>query len=346
MALKIVKDKIVGTIDNIQEKLNGELPTNRLELIYLVNSWGRYYSYSTNINNEGILINKTEDFISLKHYDLSKLDVSRIIDMEDVFKNSMFNGDISNWDVSNVTNMKSMFYHANDFNSDISNWDISKVTSLEELFFMNKKFNQPIGNWDTSNVTNMVGVFCDTQSFNQALNWNTSKVTSMEAMFFSTYKFNQPLNFDTTNLKNTLDMFYSAKEFNSELNFSDTSKLIKISFMFGETQKFNQPLNFNNTSNLIYMDNVFNGAKAFNQLFNLKIPENASIQNLFYKAEAFKNKFNNGEEITKQDIALKKWLIENLDRMIDIDLKSKYGKEVDDFFNNIYSNKNKLKEIE
>ena len=40
MALKIENEKIVGTIDNLQEKLNGELPINRLELLYLVNSWG------------------------------------------------------------------------------------------------------------------------------------------------------------------------------------------------------------------------------------------------------------------------------------------------------------------
>ena len=33
-----------------------------------------------------------------------------------------FNGDISNWDVSNVTNMENMFLSADSFNGDISNW--------------------------------------------------------------------------------------------------------------------------------------------------------------------------------------------------------------------------------
>ena len=41
MALKIIDKKIVGTIDNLQEKLDGKLPVDRLELLYLVNSWGR-----------------------------------------------------------------------------------------------------------------------------------------------------------------------------------------------------------------------------------------------------------------------------------------------------------------
>ncbi len=41
MALEIIKNKIVGTIDNLQDKLEGKLPIDRLELLYLVNSWGR-----------------------------------------------------------------------------------------------------------------------------------------------------------------------------------------------------------------------------------------------------------------------------------------------------------------
>ena len=37
-----------------------------------------------------------------------------------------FNSDISNWDVSNVTNMNFMF-HGSKFNGDISKWDVSNV---------------------------------------------------------------------------------------------------------------------------------------------------------------------------------------------------------------------------
>ena len=41
MALEIIENKIVGTIDNIEDKLEGKLPINKLELIHLINSWGR-----------------------------------------------------------------------------------------------------------------------------------------------------------------------------------------------------------------------------------------------------------------------------------------------------------------
>ena len=39
-----------------------------------------------------------------------------------------FNGNISNWDVSNVKDMSFMFYECTNFNSDISAWDVSNVT--------------------------------------------------------------------------------------------------------------------------------------------------------------------------------------------------------------------------
>ena len=67
MALVIKKQRIVGTINNLQEKLNGELPINRLELLYLINSWGRISSFDTNDN---IKITKCK---SKECYDLSKL---------------------------------------------------------------------------------------------------------------------------------------------------------------------------------------------------------------------------------------------------------------------------------
>ena len=47
-----------------------------------------------------------------------------------------FNGDLSSWDVSSVTNMESMFQDATSFNGDISSWDVSNVTNMSGMFYM------------------------------------------------------------------------------------------------------------------------------------------------------------------------------------------------------------------
>ncbi len=43
-------DLKVSDIENLEKKLNGELPINRVELLYLVNSWGRTSNFNINEN--------------------------------------------------------------------------------------------------------------------------------------------------------------------------------------------------------------------------------------------------------------------------------------------------------
>jgi len=76
-------------------------------------------------------------------------------DINEIWKNP--NNDISDWNVSNVTNMENMFWHS-EFNPDISKWDTPNVTNMS-FMFVKSKFNQYISNWDVSRVVNMCSVF-------------------------------------------------------------------------------------------------------------------------------------------------------------------------------------------
>ena len=63
-------------------------------------------------------------------------------------------------DLSNVSDMTDMFAASPLVNSpSISNWDVSNVTDMSGLFRNVDSFNQPLNNWDVSNVTDMSVLF-------------------------------------------------------------------------------------------------------------------------------------------------------------------------------------------
>ena len=53
-------------------------------------------------------------------------------------------GEISNWDVSNVTDMAWMFDDAHSFNQPLNNWNVSKVENMHGMFANARSFNQPL----------------------------------------------------------------------------------------------------------------------------------------------------------------------------------------------------------
>ena len=109
------------------------------------------YSFC-NDNDIGIFEN-----INFKYIDISDWDVSNATDMEVMFYGCgelESIGDLSNWNVSKVTNMSSMFYDCNALKTvgDISGWDVSNVTNMSRMFYNCKSFNQDISDWDVSKV--------------------------------------------------------------------------------------------------------------------------------------------------------------------------------------------------
>jgi hypothetical protein len=67
------------------------------------------------------------------------------------------------------------------FNGIISGWDTSKVTNMYGTLAGAGAFNMPL-DWDTSSVTAMEFTFQDAKSFDQPLEWDTSQVTDFTGM--------------------------------------------------------------------------------------------------------------------------------------------------------------------
>ena len=103
--------------------------------------------------------------------------------------------------------------------------------------------------------------------------------------------------------------------------------------MFAYTKEFNQNISSWNLENVINMSSIFLDAKAFNQNISKWNLENIiNCDCMFNKAESFIDKYNSSEPLPYTTEAIKKWFNLNRDKMNEIDIKEKYGEEVDNFF--------------
>ena len=194
---------------------------------------------------------------------ISDWDVSQVTDMSFLFANkTTFNDDISAWDVSSVTNMGNMFYEASAFNQDIGDWNTSSVDIMSNMFESATSFNQDISEWDTSSVDYMSDMFESATSFNQDISsWNTSSVTSMNSMFSFATSFNQDISeWDTSSVDNMSVMFESATSFNQDISSWNTSSVLLMRYMFYSATAFNQDVSNWDITSVASMNRMFNNS--------------------------------------------------------------------------------------
>ena len=230
--------------------------TNDNEIRQLIEKCIKFFGNNCNLN--WIDTSEVTDMHELFYYgfygDISKWDVSNVINMERMFVESYFSNDISNWNVSNVINMERMFYRSR-FNGDISNWNVSNVKTMESMF-SESTFNNDISKWDVSNVENMRFMFAgvtyndESSKFNGDIGrWNVSNVTDMEGMFWnsefnrdiSNWNINPNCNIDSIFKECKIKEIYKPKIIdniiNNKVNFSNINNKNNINILLSIIKK-------------------------------------------------------------------------------------------------------------
>jgi surface protein len=133
------------------------------------------------------------------------------------------------WNTANVTTMASAFTNAHYFNQNISNWNVSKVV------FMNSMF--PGG------TTALRDIFNNGQlagSSGQPLNWTASRCTNFTSMFSNTSGFNQPIP-TLVDISGGLltSMFQGASVFNQNVSDWKTDNVTTLASVFSGAGSFN-----------------------------------------------------------------------------------------------------------
>lgn len=206
------------------------------------------------------------------------------------FGASVFNGDLTGWDVSNITDFSLAFYNAREFNGDLSGWDVSSATNMSNMFYQCRKFNSDISSWSTSNVTNMEYMFHTNLAFDQDISgWDVSKVANMRFMFNSCIAFNQDLNdWDVSSVQNMDFMFSDTQNFNQDLDQWDVSFVRSMRVMFGSNPVFNGNISTWDVSRVFNMESMFRRATSFNgDIVGWDVSNVQNFRAMFEQASSF-----------------------------------------------------------
>ena len=163
--------------------------------------------------------------------DFNCIDTSLITDMSDLFTDSIFENlvfDVSNWDVSKVTNMDSMFVGCIKFDGDLSDWNVSNVETMSNMFVKCRNFTgKGLENWDVSNVTNMEFMFSECEDFEgkSIENWNVSNVENISYMFDYCTSLNCNLNnWNVSKVKKKTGVFQGTRGIKNKTSWYKTLK--------------------------------------------------------------------------------------------------------------------------
>ena len=255
---------------------------------------------------------------SAEYLDASKIDTSRVKNMNNMFTNSHFTKlDLNTWDTSNVEDMSFLFYKSELTDLKIDKWNTSKVKNMRHFLYEVYNLKElNIQDWNTSNVEDMSGMFEHSDLTKLDLNkWDVSKVKYMDSMFAGLIYLEELKisNWNTSNVETMAAMFEENLKL-KELDISNwnTSKVKDMTLMFTIMNNLEKlDLGKWDTSNVEKMEGMFVNT------FKLKYLDITNFDTS--KVNNFKNMFANsgltrikiGDKFAKTE--LKDGLFETLD---------------------------------
>ena len=302
------------TKDNIRDLVNiyilkhSDLSEEYREELLEEHAWGEVHAWGNDLPED------------LRDISMSDWDVSQVTNMDNLFKEieDYEIEPLGKWDVSNVESMEGMFDNylgAFIDVEDLSKWDVSNVKNMKNMFRkcdFNYKKSQTF-KWDVSNVENMEGMFYDCRSFNGDLsNWNVSSVENMKEMFYGCESFNKDLSkWNVSGVENMEGMFLGCYKLKKTPKWT-VSKTANIEDMFFSTPLKNSVLKRASYDRRDANKDVRNTNRLLNVLGRNKTRKNVQLpeipEDIIYKTKHFFDP----DELTKTIKKEKKYKIEDI----------------------------------
>lgn len=218
--------------------------------------------------------------IITKHGEMSEWDVSQVQSMHSLFKDNK-NGipPLAKWDTSSVTDMTSMFENS-DFNEDISHWDVRKVDKFNKMFKGNMDFAVDLTFWEIHASEHV-----ETFSGNTHYDGLMFKIDTILPEPLTDATFKPAVNdwFDADKKDEIIADYgeisdwlvyevtnmsnaFEGKTFNEDISEWNVGAVTDMSSMF-ERSTFNSPIGKWNVDKVRDMSSMFKGS-SFNQLID------------------------------------------------------------------------------
>lgn len=187
-------------------------------------------------------------------------------------------------DLSNATDMSYMFHNCKSMQGGSSSgsfgsWDVSTITNMRGVFFGAENFDRQITTWDVTNVTDMTSMFENAKSYNRSMKWwVTTSLEKMSFMFAGAESFNRNVfnNFDVSNVQEFDGVFKNALAFegkdpndtdpsDKDISDWDMSSATSLNSMFAGAESFDFDISIWDVSSVEDFNHVFHGAYSFNQ---------------------------------------------------------------------------------